>query len=152
MTKAVKNKKSAVVDVLALVLADSFVVYYKTHASHWNVESPHFKSLHDLFMQQYTELWTALDDIAERMRALDAYAPLSMKTLLGLADIKEYGQNRDAKQMLKELADDNALLAETLAAGIEIAEAHGDQPTVDLLTVRQGVHEKNAWMLRASAA
>ncbi len=144
-------KTKALVDALGAILADTFVLYYKTHASHWNVEGASFKQLHDLFMEQYTEMWNALDEIAERIRALDAYAPVSMKTLLAAASLKEYGQHRDALQMVRELAEDHTALAKTLAKAIAMANDADDQPTVDLLTGRQAIHEKTAWMLRATA-
>ena len=131
------------------MLADSFVLYYKTHASHWNVEGEDFKQLHDLFMDQYTEIWNALDEIAERIRSLDTYAPISMKALAGHAELKEYGQNRDAMQMVKDLADDNEDLAVSIAKVMNMAEEAGDKATADLLVKRVGTHEKAAWMLRS---
>src|SRR5690349_18310345 len=103
MTKQIDKKKlKHVIDALNGVLADSFVLYYKTHSSHWNVEGPQFKSLHDLFMEQYTEIWNALDLLAERLRALDSYAPVSMKDLIKTASLHEFGQNRDALQMVRD--------------------------------------------------
>jgi len=144
-----KKKRKDIVEGLTGVLSDSFVLYYKTHASHWNVEGPHFKSLHDLFMAQYTELWNALDLIAERIRALDSYAPVSMKDLIKGASLSENGQNRDAMQMVRDLADDNESLSGNLAKVIDLATSAGDQATADLLTERLGIHEKSAWMLRS---
>ncbi|HEY8963556.1 MAG TPA: DNA starvation/stationary phase protection protein [Alphaproteobacteria bacterium] len=144
-----KKKRKDIVEGLTGVLSDSFVLYYKTHASHWNVEGPHFKSLHDLFMAQYTELWNALDLIAERIRALDSYAPVSMKDLIKGAALSENGQNRDAMQMVRDLADDNESLSGNLAKVIDLATSAGDQATADLLTERLGIHEKSAWMLRS---
>lgn len=145
-----KSKMQDITNGLGDVLADMFVLYYKTHAFHWNVEGINFKSLHDLFMAQYTDIWGALDDVAERMRALDVYAPDCMKTLIERASIKEAGQTRDALQMLKELAQDNEQLAQKLSEVIEVAASANDEATADLLTGRLGVHEKAAWMLRAS--
>ena len=150
MKQIEKKKLGKIVDGLTGILADSFVLYYKTHASHWNVEGPQFKSLHDLFMQQYTEIWTALDNIAERIRALDSYAPVSLKELGKAASLHEFGQNRDAQQMVRDLADDNETLSVALSKLIEITSDAGDQATADLLTERLGVHEKAAWMLRSS--
>lgn len=144
-----KKKRKDIAEGLSGILSDSFVLYYKTHASHWNVEGPHFKSLHDLFMAQYTELWTALDEIAERIRALDAYAPISMKELIKGADLHETGQNRDAMQMVRDLADDHETISSSLSKVIDLADDAGDQATADLLTQRLGVHEKAAWMLRS---
>jgi len=144
-----KKKIKSVVEALDGILSDSFVLYYKTHASHWNVEGPQFKQLHDLFMEQYVEIWNALDGIAERIRALDSYAPLSMKELLKAASLAESGQNRDASQMIRDLAEDNEHLATSLSRTIGLADEANDQATADLLTQRLGVHEKAAWMLRS---
>ena len=144
-----KKKIKGVVEALTGVLSDSFVLYYKTHSSHWNVEGAQFKSLHDLFMEQYTGLWNALDEIAERIRALDAYAPVSMKELMKSASLDESGQNRDAMQMVRDLADDNEHLASSLSRAISLADEANDQATADLLTARLGQHEKAAWMLRS---
>ena len=144
-----KKKRKDIVEGLSGVLSDSFVLYYKTHASHWNVEGPQFKSLHDLFMEQYTEIWTALDLIAERIRALDAYAPVSMKELVKSDSLAETGHNRDAMQIVRDLADDNETLSSSLSKVIQVATDAGDQATADLLTERLGVHEKAAWMLRS---
>jgi len=143
------KKRKNIVDGLTGILADSFVLYYKTHADHWNVEGPHFKDLHDLFMEQYTELWNALDEISERIRALDSFAPVSMKDLIKHASLSEAGQNRDAMQMVRDLADDHEALSQSLAKVITLADGAGDQATADLLTQRLGVHEKAAWMLRS---
>lgn len=144
-----RKKIKMIVESLNGILADSFVLYYKTHASHWNVEGREFKSLHDLFMLQYTELWNALDVLAERIRALDSYAPVSMKELLKTASLGECGQNRDAMQMVRDLADDHEALSVNLSKGVTIATDAGDQATADLLTERLGIHEKTAWMLRS---
>lgn len=144
-----KKKRKDIVEGLTGVLSDSFVLYYKTHASHWNVEGPQFKSLHDLFMEQYSEIWAALDLIAERIRALDAYAPVSMKELIKGAALSETGQNREAMQMVRDLADDNEALSVTLSKVLDMAADANDQATADLLTERLGVHEKAAWMLRS---
>lgn len=149
MKRVDSKSRKIIVEALNGVLADSFVLYYKTHASHWNVEGPHFSELHNLFMNQYTELWNAIDELAERIRALDSFAPLSLKALTARADLKEYGQNRDAMQMVKDLADDHEDLSATLSKTIKLADDTGDQATADLLTKRLGVHEKTAWMLRS---
>lgn len=143
------KKRKSVVETLNGVLADTFVLYYKTHASHWNVEGDNFKELHDLFMEQYTELWNALDEIAERVRALDSFAPISIKALAAQAELKEYGQNRDATQMVKDLADDHEDIAVSISKAIDLAEDAHDQASADLLVKRLGVHEKTAWMLRS---
>jgi starvation-inducible DNA-binding protein len=144
-----KKKLKGVIDGLSGILSDTFVLYYKTHSSHWNVEGPQFASLHTLFEDQYNETWKATDAIAERLRALDAYTPVSLKDVIKGASLSETGQNRDAMQMVRDLADDNEALSSSLSKVIDLATEANDQATADLLTQRLGVHEKAAWMLRS---
>lgn len=151
MSKASYIGKKEITDGLTKVLADTFVLYFKTHAFHWNVEGPHFKSLHDLFEEQYTELWQVTDVIAERIRALDAYAPLNMDEMRKQATLEETGQMPDADEMVKQLANDNAEIVNTIFPVLRKAEDLGDEATVDLLIGRVEVHEKAAWMLRSTA-
>lgn len=145
------KKRKAIIEGLTGVLADTFVLYYKTHAYHFNVEGEDFREYHLMFEDQYNELWKAVDEIAERVRTLDAYAPVSLKSLLGQASLKESGQNiRDARQMAKDLADDHEEISQSLAKIINLADDANDLATADLLTQRLGSHEKTAWMLRSS--
>lgn len=143
-----KNKEMT--DALTKVLATSFVLYGKTHSFHWNVTGPLFHSLHVMFEEQYTDMWQALDEIAERIRALDAYAPGTMKEMLALSELKEQGQIPDQEEMIKTLAADNESLCNVLHKAMEKAEENGDTATADLLNGRLHVHEKNAWMLRST--
>jgi starvation-inducible DNA-binding protein len=143
------KKRKSIVEGLNGILADTFVLYYKTHASHWNVEGEDFKQFHDLFEMQYTQLWKALDEIAERIRALDAYAPVSMKALMTHAALKETGQHPDAVQMARNLAEDHEDLSQSLTKVINLASDADDLASADLLTKRLGEHEKTAWMLRS---
>ena len=136
---------------LGAVLADTFTLYFKTHSFHWNVEGPHFKAFHDLFMEQYTELWNATDEIAERMRALGAYAPDSWEAMAKNATLKETGQTPDAMTMVSMLADDNTAITKSMKKLLESAQEEGDEVTVDLMIQRIAVHEKAAWMLRSTA-
>jgi starvation-inducible DNA-binding protein len=145
------KKRKVIIEGLTGVLADTFVLYYKTHAYHFNVEGEDFREYHLMFEDQYNELWKAVDEIAERVRTLDAYAPVSLKSLLGQASLKESGQNiRDARQMAKDLADDHEEISQSLAKIINLADDANDLATADLLTQRLGSHEKTAWMLRSS--
>ncbi len=145
------KKRKSIIEGLTGVLADTFVLYYKTHAYHFNVEGEDFREYHLLFEDQYNELWKAVDELAERIRSLDAYAPVSLKSLLASASIKESGQNiRDARQMAKDLADDHEDLSQSITKVINLADDANDLATADLLTKRLGDHEKTAWMLRAS--
>lgn len=141
----------AIVDGLNKVLADTFVLYFKTHSFHWNVEGPQFAALHAMFMEQYTEMWNATDEIAERIRALGAYAPDSVAAILKRAALQETGQTPDWKAMLTMLANDNEAITGTLKPLLEAAQEAGDEVTADIMIKRLTVHEKNAWMLRASA-
>ena len=141
------NKK--IVEGLTKVLADTFVLYFKTHGFHWNVEGINFKSYHELFEEQYNELWTVTDEIAERIRALDEYAPTTFASLIEKSDIKEQSKKLSANDMVKELANDNAKMAELIFPVLREAEDAGDEATVDMLIARVAVHEKAAWMLRS---
>lgn len=141
-----------VVTALNKALNNSYVLYFKTHSYHWNVEGPMFKTLHDLFEEQYTEIWEAIDDIAERIRALKAYAPNNTSDITKDTEVKPAGNRPDANQMIIDLAEDNMTLSKVCYDGIKIAEEAGDEITTDMLIERATVHEKNAWMLRSLAA
>ena len=147
-----KNHQSQMVEVLQTVLADTFALYFKTHGYHWNVEGPHFDSLHKLFGDQYTEMWEATDELAERIRALGSYAPMTLTDLMKPSTIKPAkGTKIDAMTMVKDLAADHAALSKIIADGIEKASDVGDEVTADILIARQTVHDKTAWMLSATA-
>lgn len=143
-----KDRK-AIADGLSRVLADTYTVYLKTHGFHWNVTGPMFQTLHIMFMQQYTEAWTAVDLIAERIRALGHPAPGSYAAFSKLAAVKEETGVPNAKTMIKILMKDHERVAKTARAVLPIADKADDQPTIDLLTQRLQWHEKTAWMLRS---
>jgi starvation-inducible DNA-binding protein len=134
---------------LSKVLADSYNLYLKTHGYHWNVRGPQFNSLHLMFMTQYTELWNALDLIAERIRALGEIAPMAGSAYGNLSSIKEGDPTLSAADMISDLIDGNEVLVATLKNALETADEVGDDPTVDLLTQRRAIHEKTLWMLKA---
>lgn len=134
---------------LSRLLADSYILYVKTHNFHWNVEGPMFNTLHQMFMVQYTELWNALDLIAERIRALGSYAPGSYKKYSQLSSIAEAEENLPAKEMIVQLLQGNEAIAKTIRSVFPLAESGGDESSLDLLTQRLQIHEKTAWMLRA---
>ncbi len=134
---------------LSHLLADSYTLYLKTHNFHWNVEGPMFNTLHVMFMDQYTELWTALDLIAERIRALGHYAPGSYKQYSKLTSIKESDEIPKAQDMIKQLLEGHEIVARTARQIFEAAEKGKDEATLDLLTQRIQLHEKTAWMLRS---
>ncbi|WP_340267209.1 Dps family protein [Sphingobium mellinum] len=134
---------------LSRLLADSYTLYLMTHSFHWNVTGPMFNTLHVMFMQQYTEQWTALDLIAERIRALGFPAPGTYKEFAALASIKEVDGVPKAMEMVRHLVDAQEATARTARQLFPTVEAANDQPTADLLTQRLDVHEKTAWMLRS---
>jgi starvation-inducible DNA-binding protein len=134
---------------LSRLLADTYVVYLKTHNFHWNVEGPMFQTLHLMFMEQYTETWNAIDLIAERIRSLGEYAPGTYKEYTKLARIKETEGVPRAEQMVRLLIQGQEAVVRTAREVLPVAERANDQPTLDLLTQRMQVHEKNAWMLRS---
>ncbi len=143
--------KSDLVEKLKVVLADSYLLYLKTHNYHWNVTGANFQSLHLLFETQYTDLATAVDDIAERIRALGSVAPGSFRQFLELASLAEAGDGSPAAgDMVKELACDQDAIVKTLTTALKDAQTLEDEATIGLLVDRITVHEKNAWMLRSS--
>lgn len=133
------------------LLADTYALYLKTHGYHWNVEGPHFQQLHSLFMQQYTEMWTAVDELAERIRALGDYAPNSYSQMAKLSSITEENGRPDWKQMVTTLAAGHEQIAKSAREVLRIAEDIGDDATSDVVAPRITLHEKTAWMLRATA-
>ena len=134
---------------LSRVLADTYVLYGKTHGFHWNVTGPMFNTLHLIFMEQYTELWTALDEIAERIRALGVPAPFG-STLSALASLEDSSSlTPAAMQMVRELVEGHEAVARTARSVFSVADEANDQPSADLLTQRLQIHEKTAWMLRS---
>ena len=141
--------RAAVAGELSKLLADSYTLYLMTHNFHWNVTGPMFNTLHLMFMTQYTEEWTALDSIAERIRALGHYAPGTYREYSKLSSIAEPETVPEALEMVRLLVSGNESVAKTARSAFEKADAANDQPTADLLTQRLDVHEKNAWMLRS---
>jgi starvation-inducible DNA-binding protein len=134
---------------LSRMLADTYLLYLKTHNFHWNVEGPMFQTLHQMFMEEYVEAWNAIDLIAERIRALGHYAPGTYKEYVKLGSIKETEGVPKAGQMVKLLIQAQEAVVRTARSVLPIAEDANDQPTLDLLTQRMQIHEKNAWMLRS---
>lgn len=144
-----EQDRRKIADALSRLLADSFVLYLKTHNFHWNVTGPQFRSLHLMFMEQYTEQWTALDAIAERIRSLGFPAPGSQQAYAALASIAEEPGVPSAEAMIRQLVAGQEAVARTARAAFRIAAAADDQPSADLCTQRMEVHEKTAWMLRS---
>ncbi len=134
---------------LSALLADSYTLYLKTHNYHWNVTGPLFNTLHTMFEEQYTELATAVDEIAERIRALGIDAPGSYRDFAALTSIDESRGGESAEDMIRELVIGQEAVVRTARAAFPAADEAHDEPTADLLTQRMQIHEKNAWMLRS---
>ncbi|WP_373996609.1 Dps family protein [Duganella sp. 1224] len=134
---------------LSGLLADSYTLYLMTHNFHWNVKGPMFNSLHQMFMTQYSEQWAALDQIAERIRALGYPAPGTYAQFAKLATIKEVEGVPAALDMVRHLVAAQEATARTARKLLPVVDEADDQPTADLLTQRLDVHEKTAWMLRS---
>ena len=135
---------------LSHLLADTYTLYLTTHNFHGNVTGPMFNTLHLMFMAQYTELWNAVDPIAERIRSLGHAAPGSYAQFVALASIKDAPASPPkALQMVRVLVDGHEAVARTARGMFPLADKAGDEPTADLLTQRLTVHEQTAWMLRS---
>jgi starvation-inducible DNA-binding protein len=137
---------------MSKVLADSYLLYLKTQNYHWNVKGPMFRSLHLMFEEQYQDLAGAVDEIAERIRAIGHPAPGSFRAFSNLGSIQEAGDDVAADQMITDLVKDNEAVAKTARSAFEVCEKAGDEASADLLTQRMAAHEKAAWMLRALKA
>jgi starvation-inducible DNA-binding protein len=140
---------SPVVAPLARLLADSYTLYTKSHNYHWNVTGPMFTTLHTLFEQQYTELAMAIDEIAERIRALGARAPGSFSEFAKLASVREDTGSPAATKMIRNLLADQEAVSKSARLVVEAAEKVNDVASADLGTRRMDVHQKHAWMLRS---
>ncbi len=135
---------------LSRLLADTYTLYLTTHNFHWNVTGPMFNTLHVMFMGQYTELWNAVDPIAERVRSLGHAAPGSYAAFTALASIQDAPTTPPkALDMVRILVEGHEAVARTARGIFPLADKAGDEPTADLLTQRLTVHEQTAWMLRS---
>lgn len=144
-----ETERLQIVDGLKHLLADTYTLYLKTHNFHWNVTGPMFQTLHQLFMEFYTEQWTAVDLIAERIRAMGVPAPGTYEEFAKLTSIKPSPGLPKARDMIIELIEGQETVARTARQMFDVAANANDQPTCDLLTQRMQIHEKNAWMLRS---
>lgn len=145
-----ESDRRAIADGLSQLLADTFTLYLTTHNFHWNVTGPMFTSLHTMFMTQYTELWNAVDPIAERIRSLGHAAPGSYQRFGQLSSIADApAAPPKALDMVRILVEGHEGVARTARGLFPLAEKAGDEPTADLLTQRLTVHEQTAWMLRS---
>ena len=144
-----ESDRQVIAEGLMKLLADTYYLYSKTHGYHWNVTGSLFNTLHQMFMEQYTELWNSIDLIAERIRSLGFFAPSEYGKLSKLTSIQEDAEVPSAIQMLRNLVDGHETVIRTARNILSHAESGNDQVTLDLLTQRLDVHEKTAWMLRS---
>jgi len=147
-----EQERQEIAAKLSGLLADSYTLYLKTHNFHWNVTGPQFNTLHTMFEAQYVELAVAIDDIAERIRALGVKAPGSYREFAELTAIPEAAGGESAEDMIRELVQGQESVVRTARDAIPVTASADDEPTADLLTQRMQIHEKNAWMLRSMLA
>ncbi|MEK0363797.1 MULTISPECIES: Dps family protein [unclassified Pseudomonas] len=147
-----EQDRASIADGLSRLLADTYTLYLKTHNFHWNVTGPMFNTLHTMFETQYTELALAVDDIAERIRALGFPAPGTYAAYAKLSSIKEQEGIPSAEDMIKLLVEGQEAVVRTARGIFPLLEKVSDEPTADLLTQRMQIHEKTAWMLRSLLA
>jgi len=145
-----EGSRKALAEGLARVLADSYTLLGKTHGFHWNVTGHHFHSLHEMFQEQYEDLTGAVDELAERIRALGHFSPGSLSQFLKLTGIEDEHGVPSADDMVRQLVRDNERVVLSCREVVRIAQDAGDTVTEDLMNARMGYHEKAAWMLRAS--
>lgn len=144
-----EEHRKQIAEGLYKVLADTYMVYLKTHNYHWNVTGELFHSLHEQFEEQYTELAEAVDEIAERVRAIGFRAPGSFREFKELTSIEEDTDQPDALEMVRRLAVDNETILRTARAVVPACNEAEDEATLDLITQRLNLHSKTAWMLRS---
>jgi starvation-inducible DNA-binding protein len=145
-----EKDRAAIAAGLSKLLADTYTLYLTTHNFHWNVTGPMFNTLHAMFMAQYTELWNAVDPVAERIRSLGHPAPGSYGQFGKLSSLKDApAEPPKALEMVRILVEGHEAVARTARAVFPLADKAGDEPTADLLTQRLTVHEQTAWMLRS---
>ncbi|WP_444930177.1 Dps family protein [Microbulbifer sp. SSSA002] len=146
-----ENDREKIAAGLKHLLADSYTLYLQTHNFHWNVTGPLFRELHLMFEEHYNELATAVDDIAERIRTLGVSAPGTYQAFAQLSSIKEIVEVPPAEEMVKILTAGHEQVIKTCRDVLKDAQAGEDESTVALVSDRMRVHEKTAWMLRATS-
>lgn len=142
-------EQESTVEALRTVLGDTYALYFKTHSFHWNVEGINFHSLHGLFEEQYTDMWQAADVLAERIRALGAYAPWNFSQMTANSNLDHTAQNMSADKMIQVLYIDHGKTVEDIKSAISTAQETDDEVTIGILTDRLDFHEKTMWMLRS---
>ena len=144
-----EKERKIVAEGLGQLLADTYSLYLKTHNFHWNVVGPRFRELHLMFEEQYTELATAVDDIAERIRTLGFPAPGTYSEYARLSAIEETPGVPAAEAMIRILTEDNETVVRTARRILPLAQDADDESTASLIADRMAVHEKTAWMIRS---
>jgi starvation-inducible DNA-binding protein len=145
-----EKDRAAIAAGLSKLLAETYTLYLTTHNFHWNVTGPMFNSLHAMFMAQYTELWNAVDPIAERIRSLGHAAPGSYAQFAKLSGLPDAPATPPkALKMVELLMQGHEAIARTARGIFPLVDKAGDEPSADLLTQRLTVHEQTAWMLRS---
>ena len=142
--------QNQVVKSLESILSNSYALMLKTQNYHWNVSGANFKALHQLFNEQYDELFLAVDEIAERIRALGVKVEASFEHFAKMAKAKKGNEQLSANEMLQDLALDHQALIDELKSSITLAQKNNDEATADIFITRTQVHEKALWMLEAS--
>lgn len=145
-----ESDREQIAEGLKRLLADSYTLYLQTHNFHWNVTGPQFRELHLMFEEQYTELAVAVDDIAERIRTLGVAAPGTYKAFAALSSIDEVEGVPAAQKMVELLNLGHEKVVKTARSVLKTAQAADDESTASLVSDRMRIHEKTAWMLRAT--
>lgn len=148
-TGITESARSEIAQELSKLLASNYILFIKTQNFHWNVTGPHFQSLHEMFENQYNDLFAANDEIAERIRALGFPAPGTTAEFAKLSFLKEAKGTPKAEAMVRELLADHETMISALRETIEKAAEVEDEGTNDILSPRLSAHEKTAWMLRS---
>lgn len=149
MSTTTEPKVTEIRDGLRLVLADSYALLGLTHLCHWNVEGPSFFALHQAFEEQYTELFQAVDEIAERIRAIGGYAPGGLAAFVKMAEIEEVEESASAAEMVRSLVKAHQKVTKDASSTRDISAKAGDAETEDMMIARIQVHEKTIWMLES---
>jgi starvation-inducible DNA-binding protein len=144
-----QKNRTKIAKGLSRLLADTYSLFLKTHNFHWNVTGPLFNTLHLMFETQYNELFVAVDEIAERIRALGEFAPGSFAEYSKLSSVKHTEKVPSAEEMIRQLVVDNETVVRTARELVPLLQDSDDSPTEDLIIKRLQVHEKTAWMLRS---
>ncbi len=144
-----EENRIATAEELKKLLADSYTLYLQTHNFHWNVTGIRFRDLHMMFEEQYTELATAVDEIAERIRSLGVFAPGTYQEFLKLASIKPVENIPTAEEMVAILMQNHEQVVKTCRQALKAAQEADDESSASLISDRMVTHEKTAWMLRA---